>query len=217
MKFSKANYHFSITTKTPFMKQQKLLRLAIASFIIFFGLFFLQGCSKSSGSGNNTTPNTGYYFSATISGKAFSANFISPTDGGPGIASTTTSNGVTFVVGFGIQIENGNDSSIIVIVFPTTTPLNTPTYLSPGINTGAAYSTEASPGSSTYNAYGTNPAYGGSGTFTVTEFDQTNKVVAGTFSGTFGSSTNTTVSVTNGKFRCALVSSTTAFPPNVKF
>jgi hypothetical protein len=181
-----------------------------------FLLFVLQGCSKSSG-GNTTNPNTGYYFSATINGKSFSANFVSPTDGGPGIASTTTSNGVTFVVGFGIQIVNTNDSSIIVIVFPATTPLNTPTNLSPGINTGAAYSAEASLGSSTYNAYGTNPAYGGSGTFTVTEFDQTNKVVAGTFSGTFGSATNTSVTVTNGKFRCTLVSSTTAFPPNVKF
>jgi hypothetical protein len=42
-------------------------------------------------------------------------------------------------------------------------------------------------------------------------------VVAGTFSGTFGSSANTTVTVTNGKFRCALVNSTTAFPPNVKY
>jgi len=196
------------------MKQHSLLRFALIPSIVF-GLLFLQGCSKSSGS-NNTNP-TGYYFSATINGKSFSANFVSPTDGGPGIASTTTSNGVNFVVGFGIQIQNGNDSSIIVIVFPSTTPLNTPTNLSPGINTGAAYSVEAAPGSSSYNAYGTNPAYGGSGTFTVTEFDQTNKIVAGTFSGTFGSSSNTTVSVAKGKFRCALVNSTTAFPPNVKF
>ena len=196
------------------MKRHSLLRVTLIFFIVLSGLFF-QGCSKSSS--DNSTPDTGYYFKATIGGKAFSANFVSPTDGGPGVASTTTSNGVTFVVGFGIQIANGNDSSLIVIIFPSTTPLNTPTDLSPGINTGAAYSVESAPGAPSYTAYGTNPAYGGSGTFTVTEFDQTNKVVAGTFSGTFGSSANTTVTVTNGKFRCALVNSTTGFPPNVKF
>ena len=197
------------------MKHRSMLRfIAIVSTVVFISLL-IQSCKKSSG--GSAAPATGYYFTATINGKSFAANFVSPTDGGPGIASTTTSNGVTFVVGFGIQIANANDSSIMVIVFPITTPLNTPTDLSPGINTGAAYSAEASPGSSTYNSYGTNPAYGGSGTFTVTEFDQTNKVVAGTFNGTFGSSANTTVIVTNGKFRCNLISSTSTFPPNVKF
>ena len=196
------------------MKQKNNLRLA-SSVILLFSLFLFHACSKSSGS--NTAPNTGYYFTANVNGKSFAANFVSPTDGGPGIAATTSSNGVLFVVAFGIQIVNTNDSSIFLIVFPASTPLNTATNLSPGINTGAAYSAEASPGSSTYNAYGTNPAYGGSGTFTVTEYDQTKKVVAGTFSGTFGSATSTTVSITNGKFRCAITSSTSNFPPNVKF
>jgi hypothetical protein len=197
------------------MKHKTIPRISAIAITALLGFFLLQSCKKSSG--GSTAPATGYYFTATINGKSFTANFVSPNDGGPGIASTTTSNGVTFVVGFGIQIANTNDSSIMVIVFPITTPLNTPTDLSPGINTGAAYSVEASPGSSTYNSYGTNPAYGGSGTFTVTEFDQTNKVVAGTFNGTFGSSANTTVTVTNGKFRCNLISSTSTFPPNVKF
>ena len=146
----------------------KLKNIYSAIAIVFTVLFiFFQGCKKSSGS--DSTPKTGYYFSADINGKGWNANFVSPTD------------------------------------------------LSPGINTGAVYSTEASPGSSTYYAYGTNPAYGGSGTFTVTEFDQTNKIAAGTFSGTFGSTTGTTVNITDGKFRCALVSSTSAFPPNVKY
>jgi hypothetical protein len=199
------------------MKQIKTIRFVLIFLTFSFSILLIQSCKKSSGGGNSNPPNSSYYFTATVNGKSFAANFVSPTDGGPGIAATTSSNGVLFVVAFGIQIVNTNDSSIFLIVFPATTPLNTPTNLSPGINTGAAYSAEASPGSTTYNAYGTNPSYGGSGTFTVTEFDKTAKVVAGTCSGTFGSSTGSTISITNGKFRCALTSSTSSFPPNVKF
>ena len=184
-------------------------------FLIVLSSLVSPACKKSSGSSNNS--NAAYPFTATVKGSGWSANFISPTDGGPGIASTTVSYGVNYVVAFGIQVQNGNDTSIMVIVFPANTPLNTPTDLSPAANTGAAYSVEASPGSSTYNAFGTNTAYGGSGTFTVTDFDQTNKIVAGTFSGTFGSATGSTISVTNGKFRCKLISSTSSFPPNVKY
>jgi len=195
------------------MQQKYKWRFAIL--LIVLSSLVSPACKKSSGSSNNG--NSSYPFTATLNGSGWSANFISPTDGGPGIASTTISYGVNYVVAFGIQVQNGNDTSIMVIVFPANTPLNTPTDLSPAANTGAAYSVEASPGSSTYNAYGTNTAYGGSGTFTVTEFDQTNKIVAGTFSGTFGSAAGTKISVSNGKFHCKLISSTNSFPPNVKY
>ncbi len=185
------------------------------AFALVCSFAFLPGCKKNSG--NTDNPNSTFYFQATVSGKSFNANFVSPTDGGPGIAATTVSNGVTYVVAFGIQILNTNDSSLFLIVFPSSTPLNTATSLSPSVNTGIAYTVEASPGSPDYYTYGTNPAYGGSGTFTVTEFDQAKKIVAGTFSATLGSSTGSTVNVTNGKFNCTLVSSTNSFPPNVKF
>ncbi|HLK30798.1 MAG TPA: hypothetical protein VKT28_19630 [Puia sp.] len=198
------------------MKQKNILCLASSAILLFF-LFLFQGCSKSSGGNNSTPPATDYYLTASVNGKSFAANFVSTTDGGPGIAGTTTSNGIQFIVGFGIQIVNTNDSSIFVIVFPANTPLNTPTSLSPTVNTGLVYSAESSPGSPNYNVYGTNPAYGGSGTFTITEYDQTKKVVAGTFSATLGSTTNSTVSITNGKFRCTIIGTTSNFPPNVKF
>jgi hypothetical protein len=199
------------------MKQKMVPRLSTISIVILFISLVLPGCKKSSGSGSGA-PTSGYPFSATVSGKAFNANFISPTAGGPGFAAIDNANGLSIMVAVGIQIVNTNDSSLFVVVFPTSITLNKPINLDPSLNTGAAYSTEASPGSSVYNSYGTNPANGGSGTLTVTEYDQVNKVVAGTFSGTFGSAPGgPTISVTNGKFRCIITTVSNPFPPNVKF
>jgi hypothetical protein len=69
--------------------------------------------------------------------------------------------------------------------------------------------------------YNSDPANKGSGSLTVTSFDQTAKVIEGTFSGTFGlvSGGATTVQVTNGKFKCIYTTQANAnpFPPNVKF
>jgi hypothetical protein len=197
------------------MIKKTTIRFCVFALMMLPVLFTFQGCKKSSG---NSSSNSSYPFTATISGKAFSANFVNPSIGGPGFAEVDNTNGLSIMVCVGIQIANTNDSSLFVVVFPTDITLNKPINLDPSLNTGAAYSTEASPGSSTYNSYGTNPAYGGSGTLTVTEYDQVNKVVAGTFSGTFGSAPGgQAVSVTNGKFRCVITTVSNPFPPNVKY
>lgn len=175
---------------------------------------FLSACSKKNGNGSSSTA---YPFTATVNGSSFNANFVNPSIGGPGIAEIVNDNGLNIVIAVGIQIPSAKDTNLFVVVFPANITLNQPTDLNPNLNNGVAYSMEASPGSSTYIAYGTNPAYGGSGTLTVTELNQTTHEVAGTFSGTLGSSTGTTISVSNGKFHCILTSVSNPFPPNVKF
>jgi hypothetical protein len=195
------------------MIKKTAIRFYAFALIVLPVLFTFQNCKKSSGSSSS---DSSYPFTATVSGKAFSANFVNPSIGGPGFAEVDNTNGLSIMVCVGIQIINSNDTNIFVVVFPTNITLNKPINLDPTLNTGASYAAETSPGSGAYNVYGTNPAYGGSGTLTVTEYDQVNNVVAGTFSGTLGSTAGTTVTVTNGKFRCTITTASNPFPPNVK-
>jgi hypothetical protein len=118
----------------------------------------------------------------------FSANFVRPALGGPGIAEIDITSTLNAIAAVGIQI-NGSDTDIFVVAFPTDITLNQPIDLNPNLNTGAALAVETDPTTSTYDYYGTNPAYGGSGTLTITQEDRTKNVVSRTFSGTLGSST----------------------------
>jgi hypothetical protein len=165
-------------------------------------LFVLQSCKKSSGGGD--TPNTsGYYLTATVDGKDWSANVPAPAlDNSPAIAVATPVNGVNIMVMIGVKAVN-KDTTAIALVFPQNLQLNKMFSFDVSKNLEAAYTAEASPGSTTYYGYNTTTTTGGSGTMTITSFDQTDKVIEGTFSGVFGSQTGrAAISFTNGKFRC---------------
>jgi hypothetical protein len=156
------------------------------------------GCSKSSGSENNSS----YYMTGTVSGKAWSANLSNNSYKSPVLAGVETTNNITIVFVLGIQVAN-SDTSAFAVVFPKNTSLNQTLDFDITQNTEAAYIEEASPGSSTYNGYNTASTSGGSGNYSVSLIDDANKVIEGTFSGTFALTTGSgSVTVTNGKFRC---------------
>lgn len=178
------------------------MRSIAVSMLLFPALLALQSCKKSSGGGD--APNTsGYYLTATVGGKDWSANVPAPAlQNSPAIAAVTTVNGVNIMVMIGVKTAN-KDTTAIALVFPQNLQLNKAFTFDASKSLEAAYIAEISPGSGTYYGYNTTPATGGSGTMTITSFDQTNKVIEGTFSGVFGSQTGrAALSFTSGKFRC---------------
>jgi hypothetical protein len=176
---------------------------------LLFPLFCLvQGCKKSSGGDASTS----YYFTATVNGKAWAANTSNNSYHSPALGGLTTANGVGVAAVVAVQAIN-NDSSAFVVVFPQNITLNTQYAVNPAQYTEGAYVSEVSPGSASYNQYNTTSTTGGSGSLTITLFDQTAKVMEGTFSGVFGSLTGgAAVTVTNGKFRCPYTTDASQLP-----
>ena len=173
-------------------------RIAMAFLV---SLTLLQACSKSSGSDNSSTSST-YYMTATVDGKAWAANMSNNSFKSPALGGITTSNGTSIMVVLGIY-GNNKDTSAFAVLFPQSTALNQTMAFDVTKITEAAYISETAPGTAVYNGYNTTPATGGSGSFSVITFDQVNKVIEGTFTGTFGSTAGSTkVQITNGKFRC---------------
>ena len=171
------------------------------SLLFLVGLSLLQACSKSSGSDNSSTSSS-YYMTATVDGKAWAANMSNNSFKSPALGGITTANGVNIMVVLGIY-SNNKDTSAFAVIFPQSTTLNQSTIFDAGKYTEAAYIAETTAGSAVYNGYNTTGTTGGSGSFSVTALDQTNKIVEGTFSGTFGATSGTArIQVTNGKFRC---------------
>jgi hypothetical protein len=173
-------------------------RMAI---LFLVGITLLQACSKSSGSDNSSASST-YYMTATVDGKAWAANMSNNSFKSPALGGITTSNGTSIMVVLGIYANN-KDTSAFAVLFPQSTALNQTMAFDVSKITEAAYISETTPGSAVYNGYNTTTTTGGSGSFSVTNFDQVNKVIEGTFSGSFGATSGTAkVQVTNGKFRC---------------
>jgi hypothetical protein len=182
------------------------VRLTFSAMIIFT---LLQGCKKDSGGDTNSS---GYYLTANVNGTAWSANVNSTLNNAPAVAAATSSNGISVILVLGVKAVN-TDSSAIVVIFPQNITVNQQYSFDDSKFSEAAYITSASPGSTTYYGYNTTAATGGSGTITVTAFDQTAKIVEGNFSGTFGSQTGRApVQVTNGKFRCPYTTDVNQLP-----
>jgi len=186
--------------------------------MIFPALLIVQSCKKSSGGSDDTGNTSGYYLTASIGGKDWSANVKSSLQNSPSIAAITTANGAKIVLLIGVKAVN-KDTTAIALIFPQNIQLNKPFTFDATKYLEGAYIAEMSAGSGTYYGYNTTPATGGSGTITVTTFDQTASVIEGTFSGTFGSQTGrAAIPVTNGKFRCVYTTDNSQLPaPGLKF
>lgn len=171
----------------------------------------VAGCKKSSGGSDSPTPE--YYITATVNGKAWSANVVSPTLHAACVGIISSSNSVSLVLMAGVQTQ-GKDSTAIALVFPSNITLNKQTKFDGALYTAGAYVD----GNKGYNS---DPANKGAGSLTITSFDQTARVIEGNFTGTFGfvSGGSTTVKITDGKFKCLYTTQPNAnpFPPNVKF
>jgi len=163
--------------------------------IVVVSLFVLAGCSKKD-------PEPEFYVSATIAGNAWSAN----------VANSQNTNAAaiinqSLVVVVGSQDVSGTVTSVGVI-FPKSVAINQAVAINPARNIAAAYSITQTEG------YSIDPAKGGSGTLTVTRFDETAGVVEGTFSGDAVHNQNgSRVSITNGRFRSAIYTVNVTTPP----
>lgn len=198
----------------------KMTRIhAIAgSMLLLTALMAGQGCKKSSGGDGSGTNTSGYYLTAAVGGKDWSANVNSPVlDNSPSIGVLMPYNGGALMIVLGIKAVN-KDTTSLVLVFPQNVTLNKTLTLDATKNLEVAYVAETAAGSGAYYGYNTTPATGGSGTLTITSFDQNAKVIEGTFSGVLGSQTGrAAITLTNGKFRCIYTMDTKQLPPGVKF
>jgi len=194
------------------------IRAIAGSMLLLTVLMAGQGCKKSSGGDGSATNTSGYYLTASIGGKDWAANVNSPgLDNSPSIGVVTPFNGGALMLVLGIKAVN-KDTTSLVLVFPQNVTLNKALTLDATKNLEIAYVAETAAGSGAYYGYNTTPATGGSGTLTITSFDQTAKVIEGTFSGVLGSQTGrAAISFTNGKFRCIYTTNIQQLPPGVKF
>ncbi|HTE12480.1 MAG TPA: hypothetical protein VK645_15960 [Chitinophagaceae bacterium] len=197
------------------MKQQIRERFTVI-LLIAVGFLLVQSCKKSSGDdANNNT--SGYYLTANVNGQAWSANVNSTLNNSPAIAAVTGSGSSTVLLLLGLKAVN-KDTTALVLIFPQNVALNKTLNFDPAQYLEGAYVAEITPGSGTYYGYNTTSATGGSGTITITLFDQSSKTIEGTFAGSFGSQQGRpAVKVTDGKFRCVYTTDITQLPKsNVK-
>jgi hypothetical protein len=153
---------------------------------LLFGLLLLAGCSKKD-------PEPEFFVSATIDGKPWTANVANSQN--TNVAAIINQN---LVVVVGAQDVDKAVTSVGV-VFPKSIVLNQAVAINPAKNVALAYSTSQTEG------YSADPAKGGSGTLTVTRFDETAKIVEGTFSGEAIHNQNSSrIRITNGRFRTAI-------------
>jgi hypothetical protein len=190
------------------------------SFLRLFGLFSigtiltLSSCKKSSGGGVGGSTNTsGYYLSATVNGKAWNANVANDSLKSPVLAGIDYT-GVSYVLIVLGEQTAGKDTSAIALVFPENITLNKTVAFNAAQSIEAVYAASATAGYNTVSPGGTTDD-----SLTVTTFDQTSKVIEGTFKGTFYRTTGSgTVKITDGKFRTPYLMDINSLPPsNVKF
>lgn len=154
--------------------------------VLLFALLLLTGCSK-------TSPEPEFYMSATIDGNNWSANVANSEN--TNVAAIVSQGLVAVVAGQTVD----NNTTSVGVVFPKTIALNQPVAIVPAKNIALAYSISQTDG------YSADPARGGSGTLTITRFDETAGVVEGTFAGNAVFNKNSTrVSIANGRFRSAI-------------
>lgn len=154
--------------------------------VLLLVLLLITGCSK-------TTPEPEFYMTATIDGKSWSANVANSQK--TNVAAVVNQGLVAVVAGQVID----NTTTSVGVVFPKTITLNQPIAIVPAKNIALAYSISQTDG------YSADPNLGGSGTLTITRFDETAGVVEGTFSGDAVFNKNSTrVAIANGRFRSAI-------------
>jgi hypothetical protein len=189
------------------MKFRSYTLLSIALVVLLF-----PACKKSSGGGSDNNSNSEYYLNATVNGKAWSANVSNNSLNTPVLAAQTGSGSATLILVLGIKALN-KDSSAFAIVFPKNITLNKTVVFNASQYMAGVYAPDAT------STYATSKNINSDDSLTVTGFDQTAKIIEGTFKGTFYLSTGTgTVKVTDGKFRTPYVLDVSQLPPsNVKF
>lgn len=186
------------------MKRSKL-RAASATMpaILAFMLFLTQACKKSSGSDDNNNPSSEFYLSATVNNKDWTANMLS--NRSEPVAAGETQ-GLILIVG-GLVVNK--DTSAIVIAFPDKITINQQFNFSIPGKSLAAYATRTETYSTTYST--------GSGSFTVSSFDQTTRVIEGNFSCTaFTEDGSHKLTISNGKFRAKVEAEAPKPPSGVK-
>ncbi|MGC4034576.1 MAG: hypothetical protein QM764_01355 [Chitinophagaceae bacterium] len=200
------------------MKSKLLRSTGITSLFVFITSLLFTGCKKDSHDGGGGSSE--YYLTATVDGKAWTANVKSTLNNAPAIAATTSSGSVSILFLVGINAV-GNDSTAIILIFPQNVEVSKTISFDATKYSEGGYIAETAPGATTYYSYNSTPATDGSGSFMITTFDQTNKLIEGTFSGTFGSQTSgrSAIQITNGKFRCPYTADVNQLPKSggVKF
>ncbi|GAB3939150.1 hypothetical protein [Larkinella terrae] len=168
-------------------------------FLLVLTLAGLQGCK-------NQDVEPEFYLSATIGGKAWRANVNNSQNITVGAAKVNN-----YVVVIGQQ--KTDKTATLVVIFPKNVALNQSVKFTESQPSTLAYSPDD------LEAYSMEPSRGGSGTYTVTRFDEENQMVEGTFSGdAINIKTGAKLKITDGRFRSQLfdVPPTTTPAPNTK-
>ncbi|RCR66536.1 hypothetical protein [Larkinella punicea] len=156
-------------------------------FVLLFAITLtgLQSCKEK-----EVAPE--FYLSATIDGKAWQANVTNSQNTIVGAAKV---NNQVAVIGQ----QKTDKTATLVIMFPKNVTLNQSMNFTESQLSTLAYTPDD------VAAYSTEPNRGGSGTYTVTRFDEENKIVEGTFSGeAINISNGVKLKITNGRFRATL-------------
>ncbi len=155
--------------------------------LLLLSLVLLTACSKKS------SPEPEYYMTATVDGKSWVANAANSQNTPVAAA---ISQGLVAV----IALQDANSAlTALALVFPPSVALNQAVAINPAKNTALAYAISSTEG------YSADPAKGGSGTLTVTRYDDKAGIVEGTFSGeAINSQNGSRISITNGRFRSAI-------------
>ncbi|QHV98949.1 hypothetical protein [Spirosoma endbachense] len=165
--------------------------------LILFSIGLLTGCSKSS-----PEPEPEFYVSATIGDKEWIAN-VNNSQNTP-VAATISQNLVVVVAAQNAD----NATTALGVVFPESITLNTAVAIDPAQYLALAYSISETEG------YSADPSKGGSGTLTVTRFDEAAGIVEGTFMGeAIHNKNGSRIRISNGRFRSAIYKTSVTTPP----
>lgn len=167
--------------------------------LLVIALTSLQGCKEK-----EVAPE--FYLSATIGGKAWRANVNNNQNTTVGAGKV---NNLVMIIGQ----QKTDKTATLVVVFPKNVALNQTLKFTESQPSTLAYTPDD------IEPYSMEPSRGGSGTYTVTRFDEENQIVEGTFSGeAINTKNGTKLTITDGRFRSKLfaVPPTTTPAPNTK-
>jgi hypothetical protein len=182
------------------MKTPVLVAKVALFALLVLALTGLQGCKNQ-----DVTPE--FYLSATIDGKAWRANVNNSQNTTVGAGKM---NNLVAVIGQ----QKTDKTATLVIIFPQNVAQNQAVNFNQSQPSTLAYTPDD------VAAYSMEPSRGGSGTFTVTRFDEADQVVEGTFSGeAININTGAKLKIADGRFRSKLFDvppTTTPAAPNTK-
>ncbi|RRB02597.1 hypothetical protein [Larkinella rosea] len=181
------------------MKTVALFSRSGLLFLLVVALHGLQSCK-------NQDVEPEFHLSATVGGKAWRANVNNSQNTTVGAAKVNN-----YVVIIGQQ--KTDKTATLVVIFPKNVALNQSVKFTESQPSTLAYTPDD------VNAYSMEPSRGGSGTYTVTRYDEQSQLVEGTFSGeAINVNTGAKLKITDGRFRSRLfdVQPTTTPAPNTK-